>query len=229
MPDILVVDDDVQVCELLQMYLAEEHFQVRAVHDGHAAIAAVNEAAPDLIVLDIMLPGLDGYEVCRRIRATSEAPVLFLTARDDEADPIIGLEVGADDYVTKPFNPREVVARVKAILRRGKHSAEPAQKIDIGNLALDLSSRETRVGGELVKLTQKEFDIVWLLALHPRIVHPREKILQQIWGYNEDYTDYRTIDTHVKHLRKKLNDAGLSGCKVDTVWGIGYLIAPEED
>jgi two-component system response regulator ResD len=228
-PDILVVDDDVQVCELLQMYLAEEHFQVRVVHDGHAAIAAVNEAAPDLIVLDIMLPGLDGYEVCRRIRATSEAPVLFLTARDDEADPIIGLEVGADDYVTKPFNPREVVARVKAILRRGKRTAEAAQKIEIGNLALDLSSRETRVGGELVKLTQKEFDIVWLLALHPRIVHPREKILQQIWGYNEDYTDYRTIDTHVKHLRKKLNDAGLSGCKVDTVWGIGYRIAPEED
>jgi len=228
-PDILVVDDDVQVCELLQMYLAEEHFQVRVVHDGHAAIAAVNEAAPDLIVLDIMLPGLDGYEVCRRIRATSEAPVLFLTARDDEADPIIGLEVGADDYVTKPFNPREVVARVKAILRRGKRTAEAAQEIEIGNLALDLSSRETRVGGELVKLTQKEFDIVWLLALHPRIVHPREKILQQIWGYNEDYTDYRTIDTHVKHLRKKLNDAGLSGCKVDTVWGIGYRIAPEEE
>ena len=229
MPDILVVDDDVQVCELLQMYLAEEHFSVRAVHDGHAAVAAVNEAAPDLIVLDIMLPGMDGYEVCRRIRATSEAPVLFLTARDDEADPIIGLEVGADDYVTKPFNPREVVARVKAILRRQKRSSEPAQKIEIGNLNLDLSSRETRVGGEPVKLTQKEFDIVWMLALHPRIVHPREKILQQIWGYNEDYTDYRTIDTHVKHLRKKLNDAGLAGCRVDTVWGIGYRIAPEED
>ncbi len=228
MSQILIVDDDPQVCELLTMYLVEEHFGVAAVHDGHAAIAAAKCGAPDLIILDIMLPGLDGYEVCRQIRSFSESPVLFLTARDDESDPIIGLEVGADDYVTKPFNPREVVARVKAVLRRQRRSSEAARRIHMGNLVLDQEARETAVGAGVVRLTQKEFDILWLLASHPRVVHARDKILQQIWGYDEDYTDYRTIDTHVKHLRKKLSDAGLAGCRVDTVWGIGYRMVPEE-
>jgi two-component system, OmpR family, response regulator ResD len=230
MPDVLVVDDDQSVRDLLRMYFEKDQFTVRTAADGSEALAAAASHRPDLVVLDIMMPGKDGYEVCRELRAQAPIPIIFLTARDDEVEPIIGLEMGADDYVTKPFNARELVARAKAVLRRSQAKAEepPQQPLQFAQFEINPSTREVRVLGQQVALTPHEFDIVYLLATKPRQVFPRADIMSAIWGYDSDYGDYRTVDTHLKRARQKLREAGMTECNIETVWGIGYRFVPPE-
>ena len=229
MRDILIVDDDPNVHEILRMYLEKDGFEVRSAHNGTEGTAKASEDPPDLAILDIMLPDFDGYEVCRRIRAERNVPIIFLTCRDDDIDPIIGLEVGADDYITKPFNPREVVARVKAVLRRTTAEVvEPQAPIVVGEVRIDRRTREVDVAGRFIRLTPKEFDILCLLASHPRVVFSRDEIMERIWGYSFDDCDVRTVDTHVKRLRRKLGEGGYEGCTIEAVWGTGYRLVAEE-
>ncbi len=221
MTTILLVDDEKNITELARLYLEAEGYQTLAVHDGESALAFFRATPPDLVVLDLMLPKLDGFEVCRRIRATSDVPVIMLTARDADVDKIVGLELGADDYLTKPFNPRELVARVKAILRRAAPGGR-TQRVSVGDLALDLDRREVQVKGNPVELRTKEFDLLATLAQHPRIVFTREKLLEIVWGY--DFAgETRTVDVHVAHLRKKLAGAHT---EIETITGVGYKLVP---
>ncbi len=216
---ILLVDDERAITELARLYLENEGFRVSAVHDGARALQVFYSEQPNLIVLDLMLPRLDGFEVCRRLRATSQVPIIMLTARDEDVDKIVGLELGADDYLTKPFNPRELVARVKAILRRAEPT-RPTQRVALADLALDLERREVTVKGQLLSLRAKEFDLLALLLQHPRVVFTRERLLELAWGY--DFAgETRTVDVHVAHLRKKL--AG-SQVEIETVTGVGYKL-----
>ncbi|MGB8645697.1 MAG: response regulator transcription factor [Anaerolineae bacterium] len=222
MTTILLVDDEKNITELARLYLEQEGYQVRAVYDGESALAFFHASPPDLIVLDLMLPRVDGYEVCRRIRATSDAPIIMLTARDADVDKIVGLELGADDYLTKPFNPRELVARVKAILRRANPAPSKTQRLTVGDLALDLDRREVQVKGRAVTLRTKEFDLLATMVQHPRIVLTRERLLEMVWGY--DFAgETRTVDVHVAHLRKKLAGAQT---EIETVTGVGYKLVP---
>lgn len=223
MPEVLIVDDDPSIVELLTMYLKKADFNVRSAGTGPECLDAIMTRRPDLVLLDIMLPGMDGYEVCQVIRHKHGVPIIFVSARDDEVDPIIGLQMGADDYITKPFNPREVVARAEAVLRRVKRGEEPQDGlIRHGDFEIDPSTREARVNGKVVPLTPHEFDIVILIANHPRIVFSRQRIMQSVWGYDADYGDYRTVDTHIKRARQKLREAGMRKCTIETVWGTGY-------
>jgi DNA-binding response OmpR family regulator len=229
MKDILIVDDDPSVHDILRMYLEREGFDVRSAHDGEGGARQAIDDPPELVILDIMMPDLDGYEVCRRVRAEGDVPIIFLSCRDDDVDPIIGLEVGADDYVTKPFNPREVVARVKAVLRRSASDPQQDQAaIEVGAVRVDPRTREVTVQGAPIKLTPKEFDILCLMAAEPRVVFSRERIMEKVWGYSFDDCDVRTVDTHVKRLRKKLIEGGCQGCTIEAVWGAGYRLVVEE-
>lgn len=218
---ILVVDDEPHIVELATMYLTREQYQVRSVGDGKAALAAIRANKPDLVVLDLMLPEMDGYEVCRTVRNESDVPILMLTARDDDIDKIIGLEIGADDYMTKPFNPRELVARIKAILRRVDRTPKPGEKsLQIGNLELNPERYEVTVGEQVHKLRSKEFDLLHALMEHNGIVLSREQLLKLVWGF--DFAGQtRTVDVHVAHLRKVLAE---SSVKIETVTGVGYKL-----
>ncbi|MBC7217331.1 MAG: response regulator transcription factor [Candidatus Caldatribacterium sp.] len=222
---ILVVDDEQAVGEILRLYLEREGFEVTVVYDGEAALEAVRRHPFDLVLLDLMLPKKDGWTVCREIRSFSSVPIIMLTARGEEVDRVLGLELGADDYVPKPFSPREVVARVKAVLRRSK--AQESQKhrvIEVGPLHIDYEARKVLVHGALVNLTPKEFELLYFLALHPERVFTREKLLEEIWGY--DFPgDTRTVDTHIKRIREKLEEAGAPPL-IKTVWGLGYKFEP---
>lgn len=222
---ILVVDDEQAVGEILRLYLEREGFEVTVVYDGEAALEAVRRHPFDLVLLDLMLPKKDGWTVCREIRSFSSVPIIMLTARGEEVDRVLGLELGADDYVPKPFSPREVVARVKAVLRRSK--AQENQKhrvIEVGPLHIDYEARKVLVHGVLVNLTPKEFELLYFLALHPERVFTREKLLEEIWGY--DFPgDTRTVDTHIKRIREKLEEAGAPSL-IKTVWGLGYKFEP---
>lgn len=223
MSEVLIVDDDPGVVELLKMYLEKAQYTVRTADSGPGCLDALDKRKPDLVLLDIMLPGMDGYEVCQAVRQKHSLPIIFVSARDDEVDPIIGLQMGADDYITKPFNPREVVARVEAVLRRSRPSPQrAAEPVRMGDFEIDPATREVRVNGAQVALTPHEFDIVLLIARRPRIVFSRQKIMQDVWGYDADYGDYRTVDTHIKRARQKLKDAGMVRCSIETVWGTGY-------
>jgi DNA-binding response OmpR family regulator len=219
---ILVVEDEQAIASFVAAYLRKDGFTVRMTASGREALSLVSSEAPSLVILDLMLPDLDGMEVCRRIRATSTLPVLMLTARDDDLDKIAGLEVGADDYLTKPFNPRELVARVRAILRR---SAGKKQRdggiLRHGDLTLDAGRRECRVGDEEIRLAPKEFDLLWELLDHRGLVLTRDQLLERVWGYTFA-GDTRTVDVHVRQLRRKLGDAA----PIVTVWGIGYKAGP---
>lgn len=218
---ILLVDDEANIIELARMYLERDGFRVTAAGDGQAALAAVAQDAPALLVLDLMLPKLDGFEVCRRVRAKSDLPIIMLTARDEDLDKIVGLELGADDYMTKPFNPRELVARVKAILRRSERAMKTEGKpLRLGDLTIDPSGRDVTVGGKPVKLRTKEFDLLLTLAENRGTVLTREKLLDLVWGY--DYLGQtRTIDVHVAHLRKVLLGSRVS---IETITGVGYKL-----
>jgi DNA-binding response OmpR family regulator len=219
---VLVVDDEPSILELARMYLEREGFRVQDSKDGEAALEAVNRLQPALVVLDVMLPKLDGFEVCRRLRAANNnVAVLMLTARDDDIDKVLGLELGADDYLTKPFNPRELVARVKAILRRseGKLRAD-GKPIHVADLSIDPASREVRLGSRTIELRTQEFDLLLTLAEHRGLVLSREQLLQKAWGF-DFYGQTRTVDVHIAHLRKKLEGGAV---KIETVTGVGYKL-----
>ena len=219
---VLVVEDEPVIAESVAQRLRAEGFVVRVVHDGPSGVAAAGEYAPDLVVLDVMLPGMDGLEVCRRIQATRPVPVLMLTARDDEADVLAGLAVGADDYLAKPFSMRELVARVHVLLRRVRRAAElatagtRAEVQVVADLAIDRAGRRVTRGGELVHLTATEFDLLAALADRPAAVLTREQLLSQVWGW-EDASGTRTVDSHVRAVRRKLGSA-----TIRTVHGVGY-------
>lgn len=221
MSSILVVDDEKAVCDLLKMYLEKEGFEVMVAHDGEEALKKVEHNHPSLILLDLMLPKKDGWTVCREIRKISDVPIIMLTARGEEFDRILGLELGADDYIAKPFSPREVVARVKAVLRRTQmQGGEKTKHLDYGCLFIDYEARMVKVNGKEVTLTPKEFELLWFLARNPSRAYTREKLLELIWDY--DFAgDSRTVDTHIKRLREKLEEAGAPPC-IKTVWGYGY-------
>jgi DNA-binding response OmpR family regulator len=217
---IVVVEDDHNIADLLDMYLRREGFRVLQAGDGRYGLELIGREHPRLVILDIGLPGeLDGLDVCRQLRSKSDTPVLILTARDDEIDRVLGLELGADDYVTKPFSPRELVARVKAILRRARGAEErkPVETLTTGEVTVDVRRREVHARSEPVELTAREFDLLAHLAANPGLVYTRQQLLDAVWGEGW-FGDERTVDVHVRQLRKKLGDA----LPLKTVWGVGY-------
>jgi DNA-binding response OmpR family regulator len=219
---IVVVEDDPNIADLVDMYLRQEGFRVLQAADGEQGLAVIDRERPRLVVLDVGLPGqLDGIEVCRRLRADGTIPVLMLTARDAEIDRILGLEMGADDYVTKPFSPRELVARVRAILRRSDGPQPDGPEVLMaGTVEVDTGRREVRVDGEVVALATREFDLLQFFAEHPGLALSRRQLLENVWG-PDWYGDERTVDAHVRQLRKKLGVA----LPLATVWGVGYRLA----
>jgi two-component system alkaline phosphatase synthesis response regulator PhoP len=221
---ILVVDDEKHIVELARIYLRNEGFQVEAAYDGREALEKAKALKPALIVLDLMLPELDGMEVCRAIRKESDVPIVMLTARSDDVDKIIGLEIGADDYLTKPFNPRELVARIKAVLRRSELGKRPSKVVEVGDLRIDVLGREASVAGSPVPLRAKEFDLLMALAQNTGIAMPRDRLLNNVWG-QDFFGDQRTLDVHVAWLRDKI---GASTAKIVTVWGFGYKLTVTE-
>ena len=223
---VLVVEDESSIASFVALYLKNAGYTVRTAATGNDALAQAGTGDVDLVVLDLMLPDIDGIEVCRRLRKTTDMPILMLTARDEDVDKIIGLEVGADDYMTKPFNPRELVARVKSILRRAgpeRRERESAQ-LRHGDLTIDAGRREVRVGDEEMQLAPKEFDLLWELLDHRGLVLTRDQLLERVWGYTFA-GDTRTVDVHVRQLRRKLGDAS----PIVTVWGVGYKVSPARD
>jgi DNA-binding response OmpR family regulator len=225
-PNILVVEDESSIASFVSLYLKNAGYGVRTAANGTDALAQVAHEMPGLIVLDLMLPDIDGIEVTKRIRQSSDVPILMLTARDEDVDKIIGLEVGADDYLTKPFNPRELVARVKSILRRAspERRERESETIEHGDLHIDAGRREVKVGDEEIQLAPKEFDLLWELLDHRGLVLTRDQLLERVWGYTFA-GDTRTVDVHVRQLRRKLGDAS----PIVTVWGVGYKVSPARD
>ena len=226
MPDsdaehILIIEDEANIASFARMYLEAEGFRVSVVDRGDTGLQAALDDPPSLVVVDLMLPGMDGFEITRRVRASGRTPIIMLTARDDPIDTVVGLEMGADDYITKPFNPRELVARIRAVLRRTDPggSAPDDTVIELGDLRIALGGREVSATGVSVALTPKEFDLLVLLVQNRGIVLTREQLLEQVWGYTF-LGDSRTIDVHIRQLRRKLGDA----CQIETVWGTGYKV-----
>jgi DNA-binding response OmpR family regulator len=223
-PTILVVDDETTIVEVVKLYLEREGFRVIEALDGPSALAEVERQRPDLVVLDLMLPGLGGLDITRRLRAQGDLPIIVLTARGAEADRVLGLELGADDYVAKPFSPQELVARVKAVLRRSTGTGSVAageRPLAAGDLVIDPRTRAVERNGEPLILTAKEFDLLWFLARHPRQVFTRTQLLDQVWGY-EYYGDASTVTVHVRRLREKLEKDPSQPQHILTVWGVGY-------
>jgi two-component system, OmpR family, alkaline phosphatase synthesis response regulator PhoP len=225
-PTILVVEDESSIASFVSLYLKNAGYAVKTASTGNEALTQAAAVNPALIVLDLMLPDIDGIEVCKRIRQSSDVPILMLTARDEDVDKIIGLEVGADDYLTKPFNPRELVARIKSILRRAtpERRERESETIQHGDLHVDAGRREVHVGEEEIQLAPKEFDLLWELLDHRGLVLTRDQLLERVWGYTFA-GDTRTVDVHVRQLRRKLGDAS----PIVTVWGVGYKVAPAKD
>jgi len=223
---VLVVEDEASIASFVSLYLKNAGYGVRTASTGTEALSAAASDSPSLIVLDLMLPDIDGIEVCKRIRQRSDVPILMLTARDEDVDKIIGLEVGADDYLTKPFNPRELVARVKSVLRRAAPARQDPENAVIkhGDLTVDSGRREVRVGKEEIQLAPKEFDLLWELLDHRGLVLTRDQLLERVWGYTFA-GDTRTVDVHVRQLRRKLGDAS----PIVTVWGVGYKVGPARE
>nr|WP_228554818.1 response regulator transcription factor [Catenulispora pinisilvae] len=233
--DVLVVDDDATVAEVVAAYLTRAGYNVRRAADGPAAVAAAAERLPDLMVLDLMLPGFDGYEVHQRIRALGEVPVIMLTARGEEGDRILGLQVGADDYVTKPFSPRELVLRAGSVLRRarghgrGRASGppQPAELLTLGRLEVDLTAHQARLAGEPLALTGREFDLLAFLIANPGQAFSRAELMQQVWGWS--FGDQSTVTVHVRRLREKIEPDPAAPSLIVTVWGVGYRLEAPED
>ncbi len=224
---VLIIEDDPTVSEVVARYLEREGYSVERVSDGAQGLARALADPPNLVVLDLMLPSLDGLEVCRQLRAQAPVPVIMLTARGEEADRIAGLELGADDYVAKPFSPRELTARVKAVLRRASGAmSAPAEEtlLKAGNLELDVLAHEARVDGELVPLTAKEFELLAHLMRHPRRAFTRDELFEHVWGF--DYGDTSTVTVHVRRLREKVEADPSAPRYVCTVWGVGYRFEP---
>jgi two-component system OmpR family response regulator len=215
---ILIVEDEKNIASLVKLYLENEGFKVQHITDGSLAIETVDRIHPSLVILDLMLPGMDGLEICRRLRAKGGVPIIMLTARDQEVDKVVGLEVGADDYVTKPFSPRELVSRVKAVLRRSTLTAEEPERLEIAEVSLNMDRREVTVSGSPIRLTAKEFDLLAFLMRNRGMVFSRDRLMERVWDYDWP-VDSRTVDSHVKNLRKKL---GPAGDLISTIRGVGY-------
>lgn len=219
---VLIVEDEENIASFVKLYLEREGFQVFTAGTGEEALRILENERVDLVTLDLMLPDMDGLEICRQVRATSNVPIIMLTARDEDIDKIVGLEVGADDYVTKPFNARELVARIKSILRRATHKPAAGKRLCCGELLIDAERREVKLGEREIMLAPKEFDLLWELMEKNGAVLNREQLLENVWGYT--YAgDTRTVDVHVRQLRRKLGD----DCPVVTVWGSGYKVGVE--
>ena len=221
---ILIVDDDNNIAELISLYLVKECFETRICNDGESAINAFDSFKPNLVLLDLMLPGIDGYQVCRELRATSQVPIIMLSAKGEVFDKVLGLEMGADDYMEKPFDSKELVARVKAVLRRYKPQAQEQAESDdkvvrYPNLEINMTNYSVTYMGERVDMPPKEMGLLYFLAASPNHVFTREQLLDQIWGY-EYVGDTRTVDVHIKRLREKINDH--DNWRIATIWGIGY-------
>ena len=218
---ILVVDDDLNICELLRLYLTKEGYNVVIANDGVSAVTMFQEESPNLVLLDIMLPKLDGWQVCREIRKFSETPIIMLTAKGEVFDRVLGLELGADDYVVKPFDTKEIVARIKAVLRRSAASAgEEIKEVHYDKLSINLTNYELKVNGVQIDAPPKEMELIFHLAKNPNRVFTRDQLLDEVWGYDY-YGDSRTVDVHVKRLREKLEGAS-DKWELRTVWGVGY-------
>ena len=218
---IFVVDDDQNICELLRLYLEKEGYKTMAAFDGQQAIDYAKSFAPDLILLDIMLPKFDGWQVCREIRKESEVPIIMLTAKGETFDKILGLELGADDYVTKPFDTKEVMARVKAVLRRTNGGEKTVtQEVNYDKLKINLTNYELQVDGKMIDTPPKELELIYHLASNPNRVYTRDQLLDEVWGFDY-YGDSRTVDVHVKRIREKLENIS-SEWSLKTVWGVGY-------
>lgn len=227
MPIILAVDDELNILELVKLYLGREGYQVETASRGNDAITKLRSFTPDLIILDVMLPDIDGFEVCRQIRSSSRIPIIMLTARREDVDKVVGLELGADDYLTKPFNPRELVARIKAILRRLQSSLQSGacpDILEIARLRIDLPRHEVFVDGKPLKLRTKEFALLSALTQNQGILLSREKILEMVWGFDY-FGETRTVDVHINHLREKLFNSGVN---IETVRGTGYKLTISE-
>jgi DNA-binding response OmpR family regulator len=220
---ILVVDDEKNIVELVRMYLRNEGFEIESAANGREALDKARAIHPSLVLLDIMMPEMDGLEVCRTLRRESDIPVIMLTARGDDVDRIVGLELGADDYVSKPFNPRELVARVKAVLRRSDTTSRRAASIEVGDLHIDVAGREVSVAGKAVQLRAKEFDLLVALAQHAGEAMARDRLLNLVWG-EDFFGDARTLDVHIAWLRDKISGAT---ARIATVWGFGYKLVDE--
>ncbi len=225
---IMVVDDDSNICELLRLYLEKEGYDTVVAPDGAAALEIFDTARPDLILLDVMMPRLDGWQVCREIRKKSQCPIIMLTAKGEVFDRVLGLELGADDYVVKPFEAKEVMARIKAVLRRSGISAEKKSRVvEYDNLYINMENYELRVAGKVVDTPPKEMELIYHLASNPNRVYTRDQLLDEVWGF-EYYGDSRTVDVHIKRLREKLE--GVSDqWSLKTVWGVGYKFEMRND
>jgi DNA-binding response OmpR family regulator len=221
---ILLAEDDLTIADVVSRYLRKDGHRVEHVTDGPTALHRALTERPDLVVLDVMLPGTDGLELCRWIRGRSELPVIMLTARGEEADRIVGLELGADDYVTKPFSPRELAARVRSVLRRAGSNGAAVEALEFGDVQLERETREARKSGTPIRLTAKEFDLLWFLASHPRRVFSRDQLMASVWGYTAAL-DTGTVTVHVRRLREKIEDDPSQPMYLETVWGIGYRLA----
>jgi len=224
---ILVVEDETSIAEVVSLYLKRAGYLVQVVHDGEAALQAIGRRMPDLIILDIMLPKLDGFEITRVVRDQGDVPIIMLTARREEIDRIAGLELGADDYVVKPFSPQELVSRVRAVLRRVRGSAPGAgeRPLVFGDFCIDPQTRLVTIREEEIALTVKEFDLLWLLARHPRQVFNRQQLLERVWGLS-DYIDPSTVTVHIRRLREKIETDPSNPAHIITLWGVGYKFEP---
>jgi len=219
-PKVLIIDDDLNICELIRLYMEKEGYEVFTVYNGIKAIDSFRENTPNIVILDIMLPGIDGWQVCREIRKISNIPIIMLTAKGETFDKVLGLELGADDYMVKPFEPKELVARVKAILRRVEHKEIDVKEVVYPNLVINRTNYTAKVSGKEIEMTPKELELIFFLASNPNKVFTREQLLEQVWGF-DFYGDSRTVDVHVKRLREKI-ELENQLWQLKTVWGVGY-------
>jgi two-component system OmpR family response regulator len=217
---VLIIDDDVNICELIRLYMEKEGYEVLSVHNGKKAVEAFSMFAPNIVILDIMLPGADGWQVCREIRKISNIPIIMLTAKGETFDKVLGLELGADDYIVKPFEPKELVARIKAVLRRYEKKDLDTKEVVYPNLVINKSNYTVKVAGKEIELPPKELELLYFLASNPNKVFTREQLLEHVWGF-DFFGDSRTVDVHVKRLREKL-DIQNQIWQLKTVWGVGY-------
>ncbi|MGN0629618.1 MAG: response regulator transcription factor [Oscillospiraceae bacterium] len=226
---ILLADDDKNICELLKLYLEKEDYSVVLAGNGEEALARFDEENPDLILLDVMMPKLDGWQVCRELRKKSECPIIMITAKGETFDKVLGLELGADDYVVKPFEPKEIIARIKAVMRRtGKASAETDKKeVSYDKLTVNMTKYELKVDGKVIDTPPKELELLFHLASNPNRVYTRDQLLDEVWGF-EYYGDSRTVDVHIKRLREKLEGVSDKWC-LKTVWGVGYKFEVKDE
>ncbi len=226
---IMIVDDDPNIAQLIRLYLEKDGFQTAVYDRGDTALEAFGRTAPDLVLLDVMLPGLDGWQVLREIRSRGTVPVIMLTAKDETFDKVLGLELGADDYITKPFDGKELLARIKAVLRRTRPGSDAPKQISFPSLTVNLDNYDVTYDGKHVDMPPKELEVLYFLASHANKVYTREQLLEQVWGF-EFFGDSRTVDVHIKRLREKLTDCERFGWQIRTIWGVGYKFeyAPED-